>query len=106
MAKARDIEVSAYCDRVYDDLSCMKEKLLGLVKEIETMTGTEKEMLKPHIRHFEDIAGMIDWKMEILMKVCPLDYTRYGGEVERTPLFLSTEETPGKEFTAGGYIGG
>jgi len=106
MAKAGDIEVGNYCDRVYEELSRMKEKLVGFVKEIETMTEPEREMLKPHIQHFEDIVKTIDWKLEILMKVCPLDFTKYGGEVERTPLFLPTEETPGKEFAAGGYIGG
>ncbi len=106
MAKVRGIEVSTYCDRVYEELSSMKEKLLGFVRAIETMPETEREMLKPHIQHFEDIAKTIDWKLEILMKVCPLDFTKYGGEVERTPLFLPAEETPGKEFSAGGYIGG
>ncbi len=106
MAKAKDIEVSSYCDRVYEELSSMKEKLLGLAREIETMPETEKEMLKPHVRHFEEIAGMIDWKLEILMKVCPIDFTKYGGEIERAAIFLSTEETPDKEVTAGGYIGG
>ncbi len=106
MASVKNIEVSNYCDRVYEELSCAKEKLLGFMKEIETMTGPEKEMLTPHIKHFEDIVKTIDWKLEILLRVCPLDWAGYAGAVEKAPIFLEPGEELVKEFAAGGYLGG
>jgi hypothetical protein len=105
MASAREVAVRNYCDRVYDELSGMKSRLLDFVKEIEMGTGPDKDMLKTHIPHFHDIIRTIDWKLEILTKVCPFDWTKYAGEVERTSV-ESQEGKFEKESMAGGYIGG
>jgi hypothetical protein len=105
MATARDVAIKGYCDRVYDELFSMKGKMLDFVKEIELMRGPESELLKTHIPHFQDIIRTIDWKLEILTKVCPFDWMKYSGDVERTS--VSTQvETVGKETVSGGYIGG
>ena len=105
MASVREKGVSGYCDTMYRELSGMKEKLLGFVREIEEMTGPEKEMLKTHIPHFQDIVRTIEWKLEILTRVCPFDWKAYSGEVERSSVRVE-EEMPEKETMAGGYLGG
>ncbi|MEW6587203.1 MAG: hypothetical protein AB1442_16530 [Nitrospirota bacterium] len=106
MAGAKDIGFRDYCDSMYNELSGMKSRLLGFVREIEQMTEPEKEVLKSHIPHFREIVNFIDWKLEILTKVCPFDWTGYAGEVERTVSVRVQEEMPEKEPVAGGYIGG
>jgi len=100
MATSKDIAFKSYCDRVYDELSGMKSRLLDFVKDIEMMRGPEAEMLRAHIPHYYDIVRTIDWKLEILTKVCPFEWTKYAGEVERTSV------QPMEEETVAGYVGG
>ncbi len=106
MANVRDEGVRNYCVAVFTELSAMKSKLLGFVREIEQMTGPAKEELKSHIPHFHDIVNAIDWKLEILMKVCPSDWTGYARDIESTASVPVQEELPEKEEVSGGYIGG
>ncbi|HAM49622.1 MAG TPA: hypothetical protein DCP92_02595 [Nitrospiraceae bacterium] len=105
MAISRDMGFGGYCDSVTHELSGMKSKLLGFIRDIELMEGPEKQTLQPHIQHFRDIIKIIDWKLEILRKVCPFDWAGYAGEVERTAS-VRMQEPPDKDFVAGGYIGG
>ena len=104
MATGKNIRFQSYCDNVYSELSGMKKRLLGFVSEIEGMKGSDKEMLNSHISHFNDIVRTIDWKLEILTKVCPSDWTGYTG-VERTASVHLTESLD-KETVSPGYIGG
>lgn len=84
MASARRInDVRSYCDVLFDDLSGMKSKLLGLIEDIDLMQGRDKEHVSSHARHLRDIANTIDWKLEILTKVCPTDWMRYAEGAER-----------------------
>ncbi len=106
MVSAKDIGFRNYCDSMYKELSGMKSRLLGFVTEIEQMTGSEKDILKSHIPHFREIVNFIDWKLEILTKVCPFDWTGYASDVERTASVGVQKEPLEKEPVSGGYIGG
>jgi hypothetical protein len=68
------------------------------------MQEPEKEMLKSHIGHLRDIANTIDWKLEILTKVCPADWTKYSKGAESAS--VKVPEKFEKEYAAGGDIGG
>ena len=105
MASAKETKFGSYCDSVYRELSGMKTRLLDFAREIEQMKGPERETLNPHIQHFRDIANTIDWKLEILTKVCPLEWSGYAGEVEKTASVQVREEFE-EEPVAGGYLGG
>lgn len=105
MASMKNIEFGNYCDRVYNDLSGMKSRLLGYVKEVEEMKGPEREMLKPHVAHFHDIIRTIDWKLEILARVCPFEWTGFAG-VEKTASVPADEALTQEQLVSGGYGGG
>ena len=105
MAISKDIGTKGYCDKVFGELDGMKTRVLGLVKDIESMTGPDREHLDTHIPHLRDIANTIEWKLEILMKVCPAGFKSYFGETE-TPS-VSAEASPAElEKVVGGYAGG
>lgn len=104
MASVKSREFRDYCDAMYKELSGMKAKLLGFVNDIEHMKGPEAEVLKPHISHFQDIARTIDWKLEILTRVCPFEWSGYAN-VERTAS-VRVEELPEKETIGAGSLGG
>lgn len=106
MATTQDIGLKDYCDSVYCELTDMKSRLLKIVQDIEDKTGAERESLKHHIPHFHEIVNFIDWKLQILMKVCPFDWSGYKGEVEKTASVRIQEEHAEKEPVAGGYVGG
>jgi len=105
MASLKNAEFRNYCDTVYSELSNMKARLLGFVRDIEHMEGPEKELLKSHISHFQDIIRTIDWKMEILTRACPFEWVGYSG-VERTASVLLDEELSREQNVSGGYGGG
>jgi len=104
MASLKSREFRGYCDEMYKELSDMKSKLDGFVRVIEHMRGPEGDVLKPHISHFQDIARTIDWKLEILTKVCPFEWNGYAN-VEKTAS-VRVEEQPEKESIGAGYLGG
>ncbi|MHB8881304.1 MAG: hypothetical protein ACYC69_07300 [Thermodesulfovibrionales bacterium] len=105
MATARDLKVGNYCTRVYTELSGMKAQLQGFVHEIEAMKGPEKELLMTHIPHFRDVINAIDWKLEILGRVCPFEWTG-PRDVETVSSVQLRAETPGRDEVSGGYLGG
>ncbi len=83
MATSKNIGFESYCNRMYNELSQMRTKLLGFVSEIEQMKGPDRAMLESHISHFQDMIRTIEWKLEVLTRVCPFEWAGYQG-VERT----------------------
>ncbi|HKN19067.1 MAG TPA: hypothetical protein VJW95_04655 [Dissulfurispiraceae bacterium] len=105
MGSAKDIGMTNYCDSVFDELTDMKSRALDLVGCIERMKDEDKEIVKSHITHLRDIANVIDWKLEILTKVCPAGWTKYSKGAENV---VSVKE-PGeldRKFAAAGDMGG
>ena len=105
MATAKDIRFNGYCDRMYAELSGTRDRLLGFVKEIESMPATEKKVLESHITHFQDLVKMIEWKLEILTRVCPFEWSAYSGNFERASVEVPTDVRH-MEAVSGGYGGG
>jgi len=92
MASVRKIsDIRNYCDVVFGELTDMKARLNNLIETIDTMQGRNKELVNgphdhgshDHISHLRDIADTIDWKLEILTKVCPADWMKYAANAER-----------------------
>jgi len=106
MAVSRDINFGNYCDTVDRELTQMKSRLFDIIKSIETMSGPETQRLAPHVQHLRDIANTIDWKLEILMRVCPVDWKGFGGKVESTASVQVEENQETLNSIAGGYVGG
>jgi hypothetical protein len=102
MATVKDIRVGDYCTRVYTELSGMKAKLLNFVQEIEAMRGPEKEMLASQIPHFQYIVDTIDWKLEILSRVCPFEWEGPVGVEKHASVQVLEVPAEGAE----GYLGG
>jgi hypothetical protein len=105
MASARNIGITNYCDSVFDGLTDMKSRALDLVRYIEDMKGEEKEIVKSHITHLREIASFIDWKLEILTKVCPADWTKYSQGAEDL-VSVKVPEKFDREYGAAGDMGG
>ncbi len=106
MAVSKDIGYRNYCDTVYSELTNTKARLLDIVKNIELMSMPEIEHLKSHIPHLLDIVNTIDWKLGILMKVCPADWKGFSGEFETTASVGVEGGVAERESVAGGYVGG
>lgn len=104
MASARDVKMKEYCDSMFDELTDAKTRILDLVGCIEQMQGDQRELIKSHSGHLRDIANTIDWKLEILTKACPADWTKYSKEAESAS--VKVPEKFDKEYAAGGDIGG
>jgi hypothetical protein len=102
MAVARDIGLKNYCDTVYTDFTEMKSRLLGIVGQIEHMTGPDRGMLASHVPHLREVVSFIDWKLDILTKACPFEWKGLGSDLESTAQVQIGDAQP----FSGGYVGG
>jgi len=105
MGSAKNIGITNYCDAVFDELTDMKSRVLDLVGCIEHMKGEEKEIVKSHITHLRDIANLIDWKLELVTKVCPAGWTKYSLGAENI-VSVKVPDESNRELAAAGDMGG
>jgi len=103
---ARHIDINGYCDCLYSELSNMKDSVDAFLTQIDVMPGKEKGVLRSHVRHLNELKEMIDWKLEIFTKECPVDWNKFGKESESTTSVPTGEDFKNKDFPSGGYAGG
>jgi hypothetical protein len=106
MAEVRNVQAKTYCENVFADLTLMKSRLNMRIRELERMRGPVKNTLGWQITHFRDIIKTIDWKLDILMKACPYEWTGFTYDIEYSAS-VPVQETPAAEETIpAGYGGG
>ncbi len=105
MATAKNTSITGYCNDVYNDLSDMRKKIETLRMDARKAYGPDSPVTHEHERHLEELASMIEWKLQILMKICPFDWKGADEGVETVVSVESNEKTTGPEFS-GGYVGG
>jgi hypothetical protein len=101
MATAKG-EFNEYCDTLFSELTDMRSRVSQLIEGIEEMPVKSRIKLMEHVPHLEEIMRVIDWKLEIIGRVCPYEWKGFGADVESTVSVESTET----EIQSGGYIGG
>ena len=105
MATANDIKIRSYCDAVSSKLTSMKEGIHALQEEAKNTYGKDSEQSLIYRRHLCELADMIDWKLQLLMKACPFDWKARDSDVESIVSVKSLDKESDLDF-AGGYIGG
>jgi len=101
MATAKG-EFNEYCDTLFSELTDIRGRVTQLIEGIEEMPVKSRIKLMEHVPHLEEIKKVIDWKLEIVGRVCPYDWKGFGPDVESTVSVEATET----ETAGGGYIGG
>src|SRR5512146_1444156 len=104
MATAKNIKLYGYCDDVNKELASMKARLHELQEEVKTVYGADNELALAHGRHLCELADMIEWKLQILMKACPFEWKGADKDIESVSVGPA-EATTGPDFS-GGSIGG
>lgn len=105
MATVKDINVKGYCDAVNTELAGMKERIRALREDVKRAYGPDSELVRTHERHLVELADMIEWKLQILMKACPFEWKGQDEGVESIVSVGPAEKAPATDFS-GGYIGG
>jgi len=103
---ARHIDINGYCDCLYTELANMKDSLDSFLTQIELMQGREKGVLSTHVKHLNELIQMIDWKLEIFSKECPVDWNTLGKTSESSASVPTSDSLRNKDFPSGGYAGG
>jgi len=103
MVQGKGFNVRDHCEKVFSDLTLMKSKLQSHVRELEQVGGAEKIIVGTHIAHLRDIIRTIDWKLEILMRACPYEWTGYTYDLQYCASVPVQDE---KELIESGYVGG
>jgi hypothetical protein len=105
MGSTKDIKrVNDYCDAVNNELASMKTRLHELSEKVKGTYGPDNELARTHGRHLCELADMIEWKLQILMKSCPFEWTGADKDIESVSVGPA-EKFEGPDFS-GGYIGG
>jgi hypothetical protein len=105
MATVKEINGKIFCDTVYTELSGMKKRIDGMREDLARTYGEKTELLEKFDRHLGELAGQIEWKLEILSHACPYDWNgsvEFAENVVSVPRF---ETAIGPDFS-GGYLGG
>ncbi len=105
MATVKDVDVRRYCDTLSTELSDIKKRIEAMREQLEKAYGTDSTVYEVHSRHLGELAEFVDWKIQILTKVCPFDWKGMDKDVETTVSVSSPEKSAGPDFS-GGYIGG
>lgn len=97
--------VRNYCNSLYTELYHMKIKLGRFAAIIEQGKGKSKDELIPYVRHLHEIVNFIEWKMEIFNKVCPVEWSKFGEDIETEVSVPPIEEVDSNQLS-GGFVGG
>ena len=100
MATAKNTKVYGYCDDISKELASMKKRLFELQDEVKSVYGEDNDLARAHSRHLCELADMVEWKLQLLMKACPHGWTGADKGIE------SVSVEPTKSEFSGGYIGG
>jgi hypothetical protein len=105
MATVKEIKVSGYCDEVSAKLMDIKESIHMLQEDAKKVYGETSERSEIYVRHLCELADMVEWKLQLLMKACPFEWKGTDREFDRVASVASSEDIAKSEFS-GGYIGG
>jgi hypothetical protein len=105
MATVKNIKVNTFCDTVTRELSEMKEGIRIIREEARRTYGTESEDFRKYDVHLCELADMIDWKLQLVMKACPFDWKGGSKDIESDVQVESLGKLPEIDFS-GGYVGG
>jgi len=105
MANVKDIKINGYCDEVSEKLTSIKESIHLLQEDAKKVYGEGSERSKIYGRHLCELADIVDWKLQLLMKACPFEWKGTDREFDRIASVASSDEIAKSEFS-GGYIGG
>jgi hypothetical protein len=97
-------ESKGFCDEVYTELTGMKEKILELKNRSAAKSPGEDIEGGMFVRHLNELAGQIDWKLQILSHSCPVDWKGSADYPEEAQVDTK-EKSEDSEF-APGYVGG
>lgn len=106
MAASKDIGMNNYCTNLSTELLGLKAGLSDLISNIELMADPNNKLIKTHLTHLHDIEKTIDWKLEILMRACPMDWNEVYCDVEDIVSVKTPEVSSGPEAISAGFMGG
>lgn len=105
MATVKNTKITNYCDDLNNELSGMKMRIDALLDDVKDAFGADAEVLRAHEQHLTELANIIDWKLQILMKACPFDWKGRDKDFESNVSVSAPEKVTGPEIS-GGYLGG
>ncbi len=106
MATKKNIKLTDYCNDVSNELMDMKAKIDVLREDVKKAYGAENPVTREHERHLCELADMIEWKLQILMKACPFDWTGVSDKDVETIVSVEPDRSIEMSEFSAGYIGG
>jgi hypothetical protein len=105
MASTKNTKITSYCDDLNKELPDMKIRIDALREGLKKAFGPETEIFRSHEQQLMELTNMIEWKLQILMKVCPFDWKGRDRDVESSVSVRPPDRVSETEVS-GGYFGG
>ncbi len=105
MATAKKIKINGYCDEVSEKLMSIKESIHMLQEDAKKVYGEDRGLSKSYVQHLCELADMVEWKLQLLMKACPFEWKGTDREYDRVASVAFSEEIAKSDFS-GAYIEG
>ena len=100
------IDINNYCDCLYSELSNIKDSLDAFLTQIDLMEGKDKGHFNTHAKHLSELIRNVEWKMELFAKECPVDWNRFGKDIESSTSVPTSDKMKENDYPSPGYAGG
>jgi len=76
------MEIRAYCDSMYAELTGMKDKVYDILRVIERMPREERAKIRFQTDELQILVGDLSRRIDRLMQECPADWSKAKMEIE------------------------
>ncbi len=101
------MDIRAYCDSMYAELTGMKAKVYDILRVIERMPREERAKIRFQTDELQILVGDLSRRIDRLMQECPADWSKAKMEIEELKERLVEKiDWWDASHIAGGYLGG
>lgn len=76
------MEITDYCDSMYEELSSQKARMYDVLRVIEQMPVETRARIRPQVDEIHILIGDLSRRIDRLMRECPADWCKAKREIE------------------------
>lgn len=76
------MDANSFCDSMYSELTALRSRLYGIIREGEGMAGPEQANMQEWLTRMNGMVDDLNEKIDQLKRECPADWRQERAEVE------------------------
>jgi hypothetical protein len=78
------MDVNYYCDAMNAELTAIRSRLYGMIREMMEMSDDNKLLVSPQITELNSLTDDLTRKLDALKRECPADWNPQREDIEDT----------------------